>query len=96
MVSFYILFTTPYSKYYVIGPVGSNHGSLARARARGAGSHTDRQTTATRTRALSDPDDEGHGVGRGGGGQGRRPASEATRTAGASGARMPTKLLSRS
>ena len=81
-----------------IGPVSSNHGSLARARARGAGSHTDRPTTATSPRALPDPDDEGHGVGRVGGGQGRRPASEATRKAGASGTRMriPTKLLSRS
>ena len=79
-----------------LGPVGSNHGSLARARARGTGSHTDRRTTTTSPRALSDPDDEGHGVGRGGGGQGRRPASVATRTAGASGGRMPTKLLSRS
>ena len=29
------------------GPVGSNHGSLARARARGAGSHTDHWTTAS-------------------------------------------------
>ena len=79
-----------------LGPVGSNQGSLACAHARGAGSHTDRRTTATSPRALSDPDDEGHGVGRGGGGQGQRPASEATRTAGASGVRMPTTLLSRS
>ena len=47
-----------------------------------------------RFRALLDPDNEGHGVGRGGEGQGRRPASEATRKAGASGTRMrmPTKL----
>ena len=51
---------------HAFGPVGSNHGSLARARARGAGSHTDRPTTATTPRALSDPEDEGHGVGRGG------------------------------
>ena len=59
---------------------------------------TDRPITATSPRALPDPDDEGHRVGRGGGGQGRRPAPEATRKAGASGARMrmPTKLLSRS
>ena len=53
------------------GPVGSNHGSLARARARGAGSHTDRRTTAACPRALSDPEDKGHGVGREGGGGGR-------------------------
>ena len=38
-----------------------------------------------RFRALPDPDDEDHGVGREGGGQGRRPASEATRKARASG-----------
>ena len=85
-----------YWHWYHFGPACSKRGSLARACARGAGSHTDRRTTATSPRALSEPDDVGHGVGRGGGGQGQRPASEATRTAGASGARMPTKLLSRS
>ena len=77
------------------GPACSKRGSLARARARGAGSRTDRRTTATCPRALSDPEDKGYGVGRRGGGQERRPASEANRTAGASGVHMPTKLLSR-
>ena len=50
-----------------IGPVGSNHGSLACARARGAGSPRTVQSLLLALRVLPDPDDEGHGVGRWGG-----------------------------
>ena len=100
-ISWYLLaysYPNTYKKKRLIGPVGSNHGSLARARARGAGSPWTAQSLLLALGRLPDPDDNGHGVGRGGEGQGRRPASEATRKAGASGMRMriPTKLLSRS